>query len=82
MSILVDKGVKWGKTALALKLGKTAVKRGGLLGIGMGAVAGAGYLAYNFYTKKKKAAQHGKIKRIDNIENNHPEVEGDKNIVI
>lgn len=87
MSTLIDKGVKWGKSALALKLGKTVIKRGGFIGIGAGAVAGAGYLAYNYFEKKKRAAaeekaRHAKIRRIDNIDANHPGIEGDNKIVI
>lgn len=87
MSTLINKGAKWGKRALALKLGKTAVKRGGLLGVGIGAVAGAGYLAYNLYENRKKSAaaekaRRAEIRRIDDIEENHPGIEGDKTIVI
>lgn len=86
MSTLVDKGLKWGKSALALKLGKTVIKRGGLFGVGAGAVAGAGYLAYNFYKKNKAAAgekaRPAKLKKIDNIDDNYPGIEGDKKIVI
>lgn len=39
---------KWGKKALAFKVGKFAVRKGGLLGVGIGATAGVIYLAYKF----------------------------------
>lgn len=87
MNNLVNKGAKWGKKALMLKLGKAAIKRGGLVGVGIGAVAGAGYYAYNLYEKRKKAAaeeeaRRSNIRRIDNIDDNHSSVEGEKTIVI
>ncbi|WP_081212025.1 hypothetical protein [Salegentibacter sediminis] len=54
MKNLRAKGKKWAKRALALKLGKTAVKKGGILGVGLGAAAGAVYLAWNYNKKCKK----------------------------
>lgn len=56
MKNLRAKAKKWAKRGLALKLGKTAVKKGGILGIGLGATAGAVYLAWN-YNKKRKEIQ-------------------------
>ncbi|MGY5850043.1 hypothetical protein [Salegentibacter sp. F14] len=49
------KGVKWAKRALAVKLGKTAVKKGGLVGVGIGAAAGLGYLVWSFSKKCKNS---------------------------
>ena len=53
MKNLRAKGKKWGKRALAFKVGKYAVRKGGLLGVGVGAVAGAAYLVYKFRDRCK-----------------------------
>jgi uncharacterized membrane protein YebE (DUF533 family) len=54
MKNLTRKTKKWGKRALAFKVGKFAVRKGGILGVGLGAVAGAAYLAWNFNKKRKE----------------------------
>lgn len=64
--------------ALALKVGRALVKRGGVMGVGLAAVFGAGYLAYNLF--KKRDSRH--IRRIDDIEGNSNELQGDKKIVV
>lgn len=56
MKNLTKKTKKWGKRALAFKAGKFAVRKGGLLGVGLGAAAGAVYLAWN-YNKRRKETQ-------------------------
>lgn len=75
MKNLRAKGKKWTKRALALKLGKTAVKKGGVLGVGIGAAAGAVYLAWNYNKKcKELRAQKNPVNEIS--------VEREKKIVI
>lgn len=79
MNSIVETGTKLAKSALALKLGKAVMSRGGLIGVGVGGAAiGAGYLAYNFIAKRKKVKN---LKRIDDISNNYHEVAG-KHIVV
>lgn len=57
MKNLTRKAKKWGKRALAFKVGKYAVRKGGLLGLGLGAAAGAVYLAYRFRNDCNKKQQ-------------------------
>ncbi len=57
MKNLTGKAKKWGKRALAFKVGKYAVRKGGLLGVGLGAAAGVVYLAYKFRNACKKKQQ-------------------------
>ena len=72
-------GLKWGKRALALNLGKTAISRGGIVGVGIGAVIGAGYLAYNLLENRKRRQN---LKPVEDISNNHPETKGDNQIIV
>ncbi|SKB33862.1 hypothetical protein SAMN05660776_0525 [Salegentibacter holothuriorum] len=75
---VVEKGVKWLKRAVIFKAGKAVLKKpASVLGVGALA-AGAGIAAYNFIKKRKKKD----LTHIDNIEDNNPEVEGKKKIVI
>lgn len=78
MSNLIHTSGKWVARAAALKLGKAAMRKGGVIGIGIGAVVGVGYLAYNFIKKRKD----GDLTRIDDINDNNHELKGDKKIVI
>ena len=79
MSDIMNAGLKWGKRALALKLGKTAIKRGGIVGVGIGAVIGAGYLAYNLLENRKRRQN---LKPVEDISNNHPGAQGEKQIIV
>lgn len=79
MSDIMNAGLKWGKRALALKLGKTAIKRGGIVGVGIGAVIGAGYLAYNLLENRKRRQN---LKPVEDISKNHPEAKGEKQIIV
>ncbi len=80
-SSIVNLGKKYLKGKVALKAGKAVLnKRTGLIGLGVGAVAGAGYLAYTFINKNKRKKPD--ITYIDDIENNNPEIPGDKKIVV
>ena len=79
MSDIMNAGLKWGKRALALKLGKTAIRRGGIVGVGIGAVIGAGYLAYNLLENRKRRQN---LKPVEDISNNHPETKGDNQIIV
>jgi len=74
----VEKGIKWIKRAVILKLGKAILKKPAQA-LGVGAVAaGAGYAAYSFIKNRKK----DDLTQIDNIEDNNHEIEGEKKIVI
>lgn len=75
---IVKAGGKWMTRALALKLGRGVIKKGGVLGIGAGVVLGFGYLAHNFINNRKRR----NLKRIGDIEGNNPEIEGKKRIVV
>lgn len=79
MSDIMNAGLKWGKRALALKIGKTAIRRGGIVGVGIGAVVGAGYLAYNFFENRKRREN---LKPVADISHNHPETKGEKQIIV
>lgn len=80
-SSIVNFGKKYLKGKVALKAGKALMnKRTGLIGLGIGAVAGAGYLAYSLINKNKR--QKDDITHIDDIQNNNPEIPGDKKIVV
>jgi hypothetical protein len=80
-SSIVNLGKKYLKGKVALKAGKALLnKRTGLIGLGIGAVAGAGYLTYSLLNKNKRKKED--ITHIDDIENNNPEIPGDKKIVV
>lgn len=76
------------KKAVVLRIGKALLtKPVAMAGLGVGAVAGVGYLAYNFLDKRKKDKQEEEarrehLRRIDDIDDNHPGISGDKKIVI
>lgn len=84
MNNMINSGMKWGQRALVMKIGKTALKRGGIIGVGVGALAGAGYLAYNLLEKRKRKEEVRRqdLTRIDDINDNNPEISGDKKIVV
>lgn len=76
---LVELGKKYFKGKMALKAGKALLnRRTGFIGLGIGAAAGAGYLAYNLISKRR----NNNLTRIDDIEDNNPEIKGEKKIVI
>jgi uncharacterized membrane protein YebE (DUF533 family) len=76
------------KKAVALRVGKALLtKPVAMAGLGVGAVAGVGYLAYTFFDKKNKEkkeeeARRENLRRIDDINDNHPGIDDDKKIVI
>lgn len=76
------------KKAVVLRVGKALLtKPVAMAGLGIGAVAGVGYLAYSFFDKKSKEkkeeeARREHLRRIDDIDENHPGVSGDKKIVV
>lgn len=76
------------KKAVALRIGKALLtKPVAMAGLGIGAVAGVGYLAYSFFDKKNKEkkleeARRENLRRIDDIDYNHPGIDGDKKIVV
>jgi len=75
---VVEKGLKWLKRAVIFKAGKAILKKpASVLGVGALA-AGAGVAAYSLLKKRKK----NDLTHIDDIENNNPEVEGKKKIVV
>lgn len=88
MSKLVALGGNLLKKAVVLRIGKALLtKPVAVAGLGIGAVAGVGYLAYSFFDKRNKEkkeeeARHEHLRRIDDIDENHPGVSGDKKIVI
>lgn len=88
MSKLVAVGGNLLKKAVVLRVGKALLtKPVAMAGLGIGAVAGVGYLAYSFFGKKSKEkkeeeARRENLRRIDDIDENHPGVSGDKKIVV
>lgn len=81
MSSVSNMAITWAKRALLLKASKFVLtKKGGLLTLKLGAIAGAGYLAY---TLLKKGSNDNSLTRIDDIENNDPHIQnGDQTIVV
>lgn len=78
MNSIVEAGEKWLKSGAALKVGKAILSsRAGIVGVGVGAAAGLGYLAYSYLTREKK----NDIVEIEDISNNNPEVEGNKIVI-
>lgn len=76
---IVELGKKYLKGKVAIKAGKYLLtRRAGFLGLGIGAAAGAGYLAYNYFSKRK----NDNITHIEDIDGNNPEIDGEKKIVI
>jgi hypothetical protein len=75
---VVQTGMKWLKRAVIFKAGKMIMKKPASA-LGVGAVAaGAGIAVYSLFKKRKKKD----LTHIDNIEDNNPEIEGKKKIVI
>ena len=76
------------KKAVALRIGKALLtKPVAIAGLGIGAVAGVGYLAYSYLDKRKKEKKEDEtnqehLRRIDDIEDNHHGIDGKKKIVI
>lgn len=59
-STIVDLGKKYLKSKVILKAGKALItKRAGFIGLGIGAAAGVGYLAYNLINKKSNGSNSG-----------------------
>lgn len=79
-STIVNLGKKYLTGKVIAKAGKTLLtKRTGLIGLGIGAAAGAGYFAYSLFSKNKGKKD---LTKIENIEDNNHELKGDKKIVI
>lgn len=79
-STIVNFGKKYLTAKVVAKAGKALLtKRTGLIGLGIGAAAGAGYLAYSLVSKNKGKKN---LTKIDDIEGNNHELKGDKKIVI
>jgi len=76
------------KKAVVARIGKAILtKPVAMAGLGVGAVAGLGYLAYSYLDKKNKEkkeeeARREHISRIDDIDENYHGISGDKKIVI
>lgn len=76
---VVDIAGTWLKRALILKASKVLLTRSaGIVALKVGAVAGAGYLAYTLLKRKGDNS----TTRIDDIDDNYPDVEGDNTIVV
>lgn len=75
---IVQAGGTWMARALALKLGRGAIKKGGVFGIGAGVIIAFGYLAHNFIKNRNRR----NLKRIGDIEGNNPGIEAKKRIVV
>lgn len=88
MSKIAAVGGNLFKKAVALRVGKVLLtKPVAMAGLGIGAAAGVGYLAYSLLDKKNKQkkeeeARREHLRRIDDIDENHPEIDSDKKIVI
>ncbi len=80
MNSIINSGIKWGQRALVVKIGRVALKRGGLVGLGLGAAAGVGYLAYNLYENRQKRKRY--LNEIEDVDYNSPGVSGEKTIVV
>ena len=79
-STIAELGKKYLKGKVALKAGKYLLtRRAGFIGLGIVAAAGAGYLDYNYFINRRTKDD---LTHIDDIDNNHPEVNGEKKIVI
>lgn len=95
---IIDLGKKYLKSKVVLKAGKALLtKRAGAIGLGIGAAAGAGYLAYTLISKNKDKINEkiqpikNKFKsvkkydqdltRIDDIEDNNHGVSGKKIVI-
>lgn len=76
---IAQKGEKLIKSALAIKVGKAALKRGGIVGVSLGAAAGVGYLAYRYFKKNKQEEKHIETKEVNTL---NPDIETEKKIVV
>lgn len=73
-----DEAMKWIKRAVILKVGNAILKKpASAIGIGVLA-ASAGYVTYNLIMKQCKKSPN----KIEDIENNNPEIAGEKKIVV
>ena len=75
--------------ATAFKVGKTLTTRGGVIGVGLVAAAGVGYLAYTYVqnnsdeiNEKKKKFKNKLNKKKKDLSGNYKGVKGDKKIVV
>tara|TARA_Y100000034_G_scaffold85338_1_gene102355 strand:+ start:324 stop:545 length:222 start_codon:yes stop_codon:yes gene_type:complete len=69
----IKKTGKWAVGYLAAKAGKKVVAKSGVVGLGIGAAAGLGYLGYKLFRKKKEE---------NDISENYHEIKGEKKIVV
>ncbi|MDT0686442.1 hypothetical protein [Autumnicola psychrophila] len=88
-SDLAAMGGKLIAKATAFKVGKTLATRGGVIGVGIAAAAGVGYLAYKYMEtnsdeiNEKKAKFKNKLKKKKkDLSGNYKGVKGDKKIVV
>lgn len=73
-----DEAIEWIKRVVILKVGNAILKKpASAIGIGVIA-AGAGYVTYSLIKKQCKKSPN----KIEDIENNNPEVAGEKKIVV
>ena len=64
---------KWAAGYLAAKAGRKIVAKSGIVGLGIGAAAGLGYLGYKLFKTKKDQ---------NDISQNYNEIKGEKKIVV
>ena len=69
----IKKTGKWAVGYLAAKAGKKVVAKSGVVGLGIGAAAGLGYLGYKLFRKEKEE---------NDISENYHEIKGEKKIVV
>ncbi|MDT0651641.1 hypothetical protein [Autumnicola edwardsiae] len=88
-SDLVAMGGKLLAKATAFKVGKTLATRGGVIGVGVAAAAGVGYLAYQYVQNnsdeindKKKKFKNKLSKKKKDLSGNYKGIKGDKKIVV
>ncbi|MBI6118937.1 hypothetical protein [Salegentibacter maritimus] len=75
---VIENGIVWLKRAVIYKAGKIILRKpAGVFAVGALA-AGAGVAAYSYFKKDHKK----NLTHIDDIENNNPEIEGKKKIVV
>src|SRR5690554_6358955 len=80
-SSIINLGKKYLKGTVTLQAGKQVLnKRIGLIRLGIGAVAGAGYLTYSLLTKKKRKKED--INYIDDVAEYNITTPGDNYIVV
>lgn len=84
MKNILEKGGNWAKRAVVTRIGRNTMKRGGILGVGIGAAAGLAYLAYNYAKNHRHdQAQPTAINKVSPSEKGEgPVATGEKKIVI